>query len=490
MGLFDFWKKKPAPSDSPKEAAPVEPYAIGPVPAGLRRIEVVRARNGRSAAQWNYQRTLELDGASVRESTANNVGGVERLFERFATDFPSDAEARTSFDSQVALLSRNFPFVTRHDRDVPLPKWKAGAVPFTSHPELEAALDSARDDAGFEAAARVYTDWLVGQGDPRGEIFSLAGQLRWDDLRAFDDANARVVWGALDSTLGAEVHSLEWRSGILVGASLKRRTIDSPWGLVDVTQAFLAHPLARFVTRLRFGLENYEGDNDWGRVLKTLGESGRAHALRSLRFDDYGSEDSELSWTNYGDLQDGWSKLSGLEELVLRAGGDGNLGALELPNLRKFVRETGGLRSHELTDITRAKWPKLEHLEVWFGEPGAYGGDCTPDQAWKFVQDGVPPTVTTLALKNCSFLGALLPRLITWPGLSRLRTLDLSLGTLGDTEAAVLLASTAELKHLERLDLRENGLSAARVAELKAALPNAVLDDQREANTRYVAVGE
>ena len=77
------------------------------------------------------------------------------------------------------------------------------------------------------------------------------------------------------------------------------------------------------------------------------------------------------------------------------------------------------------------------------------------------------------------------------PVLRRLKTLDLSLGTLSDEGARALLAGQL-LGHLAYLDLHHHYLSEAMVREIEATRMLVDLSDRQEPDNgdRYVAIGE
>jgi hypothetical protein len=329
----------------------------------------------------------------------------------------------------------------------------------------------------------------------------LAGQDAAAD--AFVLANVGRLLGELDVKLGSEVYDLKWHHGFLQGASLKRGSQDltttanlpCQTRLPDLTTQFLALPIAQQLTDLRFGLASYERNNDWAATLQAVAASPRAAQVRSLCFDDYTSEDCDLSRTPYGDFSTSLNSLTALEVLHVRSGGGGKLGEVNLPRLRKFVRESGGLSGGELEEIITAKWPALQSLEVWFGRQN-YGAEGTVEHVERLLAT-LPAGVTHLGLANCEFAQELLPLLVASPVLKRLRTLDLSKGVLRDAEVDLLLRQRAAFAHLEKLDLDENQLNE-RVGELKAALPQVRclnqrtddLDEENDARARYAAVGE
>ncbi len=79
----------------------------------------------------------------------------------------------------------------------------------------------------------------------------------------------------------------------------------------------------------------------------------------------------------------------------------------------------------------------------------------------------------------------------TAPVLAHVRVLDLSLGTLGDEGAAVLLASPA-VARLQKLDIHHHYCSDEMVARLQALGIEVDVSEQEEGDEgdRYVAVGE
>jgi hypothetical protein len=274
---------------------------------------------------------------------------------------------------------------------------------------------------------------------------------------------------------------------------------DSELALADATREFLALPLAQFVEQLRFGLAHFESNNDWGPTLEAVTSSARASDIRSLRFDAYTYADQEISWTGFGDFSAAWPKLPRLEELVIRSGAGGTLGTLELPALKKFVRISGGLGAAELRAITAADWPALEHLEIWLGT-AAYEGEASLELLFPILGGRGLTNVRHLGLVNCELVDTLIPALAGSAILPRLRTLDLSKGTMGSVATTELLAHAARFAHLSALDLTENCLTDEECSRIRAALPQVAAGEQRgeredgdedhDDDGRYVAVGE
>ena len=365
------------------------------------------------------------------------------------------------------------------------------ALASAANPELEAQCRAAPEDA---ATYGVYADWLMQQNDPRGELAALqqrgapiAEHLRTHRIALFGSGE---LFDALELTA--------WRHGFPLGATLKT-SYDSELALADATREFLALPLAQFVEQLRFGLAHFESNNDWGPTMEAITSSARAGEIRSLQFDAYTYTDQEISWTAFGDFSAAWPKLPRLEELVIRSGAGGTLGTLDLPALNKFVRISGGLRADELRAITEAHWPALEHLEVWLGT-AAYEGEASLELLFPILAGRDLPNLRHLGLANCELLDTLIPALAGSAILPRLRSLDLSKGTMGSVATAQLLAHAARFAHLAAIDLAENCLTDEECSRIRAALPQVAAGEQRgeredgdedhDDDGRYVAVGE
>lgn len=199
-----------------------------------------------------------------------------------------------------------------------------------------------------------------------------------------------------------------------------------------------------------------------------------------------------MSWAQTGELSALWSVAPQLTEVKVR-GLVEDLGSIAAPNLLRFTRETSGLKRSELSSILAATWPKLEHLELWFGDAN-YGAEPSAEDAAPLLEGKGLPALSSLGICNFEFIDALVERLVHSPLLPRLKRLDLSKGCLTAEGAEVLIRHRARFAHLEAIDLSQNLVSEAAQAELRAALPKVTLDGQRldelEEDMRFVAVGE
>ncbi|WIG96531.1 WGR domain-containing protein [Myxococcus sp. SDU36] len=366
-----------------------------------------------------------------------------------------------------------------------------------SNPELEAAILKAPDNVD---AYLVYSDWLQGQGDPRGELIAIqhaasqASGTEASDLKRKATAHIKkyqtLLLGELAAGVKTEELSLEWHLGFIRSARVSKKDYDSEFDVAEAVGTLLKHPSARFIRGLTLGMTDFE-ENDYGAAAEAIVQAGGSKTVEELFIGDFQYPDeTEISWTHLHDISGLLKVLPGLRKLRLR-GGDLALGDVDLPELREFTVETGGLPLAAIKSIASAKWPKLERLEMWFGREdyGAEGGveDLQP------ILDGKDlPNLKQLGLRNSEFTDELAKVLPTAKVLKQLEKLDLSMGILSHEGAQALADNAAAFAHLKQLDVTENTLTEEAQALLSKALPNAAVGNQRdyEEDYRYSAVGE
>jgi uncharacterized protein (TIGR02996 family) len=457
--------------------------------SATKTVVTYRFENRRSSDV--FFRELTVDGLVLRiyAAVTDAAGTTTRVFEKRGERFKDEAAAKAGLERLLSEARRNFKAEQRLERQVSARP--EGLAPAASNPALEAAVRANRADGG---AARVYADWLSSQGDVRGELAALLQADKQAEAKQWLADNADRVLGEHDVRLDDLVHGLEWTNGFLDQVSLRGSRYGTPGiDLAGLTASVLRLPVAAFLRRLRFGLASYASDNDWSTTMEAVTSSPLAAQLTTLLFNDYTVEDCEISWTAFGDFSGAWERLPALEHLHIRSGAGGTLGDLVLPGLKRFVRESGGLAQAELDSIFAARWPALEHLEVWTGSD-EYGAQATVDSLRPLFEGANTPALRSLGLVNCQLVHECLEPLARSKVLPRLERLDLSKGALMDRDVDLLLKHALAFRHLAVLDLRENLLEqgGARIAEV---LPNALVGDQRElyddgGDDRYTAVGE
>lgn len=221
----------------------------------------------------------------------------------------------------------------------------------------------------------------------------------------------------------------------------------------------LQDPLAGELEALVFGmwLEPYE--NTSSRLIDALvAAKDRLSSLKAVFIGDIFAEECEISWIRQSDISPILMAYPQLEVLQVR-GGDG----LEFTppvrhnNLKALIVETGGLSRITVAQICNLNLPALEHLELWFGSED-YGGDCWVESLTPILFEQKFPNLTYLGLRNSQFADEIAEAVVRSPLLESISVLDLSMGTLSDTGAEILL-NCAAISELDILNLSENFLS-------------------------------
>ena len=198
-----------------------------------------------------------------------------------------------------------------------------------------------------------------------------------------------------------------------------------------------------------------------------------------------------MSWFNIGDLSKVWKALANLTTLIVQ-GGSFTLGNLDLPQLTHAEFKTGGLAKASAASIAKAKWPKLQSLDVWFGQDN-YGGDCAVADVQPLIARTDLRALRHLGLMNSAFtdeLAAALPEAAILPQLAEL---SLAMGVLTDEGAKVIGAHKDAFSHLAQLDVTDNYLTDAGIKALKGCAKKVVATEQRDDDDpeyRYPSVGE
>ncbi|MFP2904484.1 WGR domain-containing protein [Pyxidicoccus sp. 3LFB2] len=435
---------------------------------------------------------IELSDASL----TTRWGRIGTQGQQKAQSFPNAAEAKKQHDTLVQEKERK-GYV------------RVGAEPPPAGQALEDAILEAPDNVD---AYLVLADWLQSQGDPRGELIMLhhaATQARGAEAEALAQQAAQLIARhpsllseelarAMVQRASATTHelSVQWHLGYIRAARLARSEWESPFDLAATVKALLMHPSARFLRELTLGIPNFESGSSYDGVIQAIVEAGGSRSLRSLFIGDFKHPgETEISWTLVGNVEPLYAVLPRLASLRLRGGGVA-LGKIQLPELREFTIETGGLPLAAVKSIARAQWPNLERLEVWFGNRhyGAEGGvsDIRP------ILDGKGlPKLRRLGLCNTDFTDRLCRALPDAAVLPQLETLDLSMGTMTDRGAALLAEHAEAFRHLRQLDVSDNLISEEAVAQVAGLCPDVQHHFQRplehyedDDGYRYVAVGE
>jgi uncharacterized protein (TIGR02996 family) len=361
------------------------------------------------------------------------------------------------------------------------------------NPALEREILAANHDS---AAYLVYADWLQTHEDPRGEL--IIRQVHEREPQAFLEEHADAFLGRFAGEEHPETFDLEWRNGFIKTATIGWEMFggenedDSSGAQLE---QFLRLESAGLLESLHLGPTADEDEMSLD-VLAAAIDAVGVPSLRVLYLGD--TSDWDISSTST--RMPSPSAIPNLHALTLRGGSISLPDAIDHPELRSFTVETGGLGSANAEKIANARFPKLEELEIWFGDPN-YGGATGPQGLEALFTANNIPNVKKLGLKNCAFTDAVVSMLIGSPLLRQITHLDLSMGNLSDRGVQQMLDAKAQFANLEALDVADNALTNALAANAKVLAKNVSFGTEqdpdravpRDADRRYgrfVSVGE
>jgi hypothetical protein len=379
----------------------------------------------------------------------------------------------------------------------------AAAVVVARSPELEASLAEHAD----VAAARALAADLTARGDPRGTLIGLQLAEQHAEAELYLERHRRHFFGELAAYAtrldGIRAPAFTWARGFIATARLgfdaRSAAVLGPGhgrSLERAIDVLLTHPSGALLRELVLTLNcDPHTESSLAPAIEALARHG-APALRKLRLGevDHGwprSPDDavqyRMGWVKLGPLDALWPRLARLTDLTLQGNlEEAVLGAPALPALRSLTVMTGGLAADNARAIAEASWPRLETMELWFGEPRpeAAGGVAELE---RLLSGRSTPALHTLRLMNATFTDELVDQLARSPLLPRLRELSLALGTLTDAGAAALARQARAFAHLEVLDLECNCLSEAGCEAVAGVAPDVWLADQKDPRTELGA---
>ena len=401
-------------------------------------------------------------------------------------------------------------------------KLKQGFVETTPKPvaseeaAFQKALTENPDDiAGWSA----YADWLVEQGDPRGEFMQTQLALE-DESRPKKDRDAlkkkekallkkhEEEWlGGLAAFVNEEEDEDDdddyttqtqpvWRRGVLAGVIIERLNM-------ALAQALANDPAARFVRELQVNatmcasygedvpnqpkprVKKPKGVQEHDELFELIGSP----LLANLRVFQYGDDiPDENGWCDCHTYAQGLEHLVGgmkrVEVLNLYCKGYESAPLFKLTNLTHLrelrIYHLGGYdwdRRYEYALDVLAKNPTFANLtHLLFHPHGAEGGDEDDKDKSYIPLKQVQALVRSPHLKKLTHLQLRLSdmgddgvrEIIASGILKQLKWLDLRHGAITDA-GANLFAASPDAKNLEHLDLSRNGVSAKGLSALRKA---------------------
>lgn len=335
-------------------------------------------------------------------------------------------------------------------------------------------------------AYSVYADYLLQQGDPRGELIQLSlaeedASLTGDARTALQTKQVALIQAHRDEWLGtlgpllldqpAPKHSWDlgneyrFERGFL-------HTLKLPELNEAVAVALRDSPAAGELSRLYVRGEDYDG----------LGyaELAKVSVLSQLRFFQLGDDGDQCHTSGEGAAAV-VATMPRLEELHLYVHNAETeaLFLMALPNLRELtIHHSYQYPVHRLA--TNTSLTNLTSISFWPHalEPGDEEAYLTVEDVEALVASPNLPNLRSLELRLCSMGDEGIRLICESDLLDRLEVLDLTYGEVTD-EGAQLLASTPATATLRRLSLSGNSLTSEGIAVLQALdLPELDVSDQ------------
>ncbi|MGC4121748.1 MAG: WGR domain-containing protein [Myxococcales bacterium] len=476
---------KPAPA--PK-AAPAAKLALVPAPAAAPAPAASTGDDGKARYEFVEGGSSKFWEIALEEtSVVTTYGRIGTEGQSTTKEFDDEGEAQEAYDKLVAeKTKKGYRLVSGGPAGV--------AAAGSGNPELEAAI--AKDPASADNYL-VYADWLQSQNDPRGELIVLHQRAETDKAmnakaKAFLEKNKKAFLGTFAEETPEEFE-LEWRLGfirkaVIAWPAFEDDGVDSRTAARQFKQ-FLELTSAKFIEELELGPVPGEDMMNLGGLTEAI-DKKKLPTLRKLYLGHIGDWDISGTETDMPEC----AAIANLQSLTLRGGHIGLPKQIDLPELREFTVETGGLDKASLKAIVNAKWPKLEKLSIWFGDKN-YGAEGTLKDIQPILDGRGLPNLKHLGIMNCGFVNEAVEALIDSKLLPQLTSLDLSMGNLSDATVEKMVAAKDQFAHLQLLDVSDSALTDAGIQGVKKLAKKVEHKEQEperatEDAYRFVSVGE
>ncbi|HEY2494003.1 MAG TPA: STM4015 family protein [Paenibacillus sp.] len=200
--------------------------------------------------------------------------------------------------------------------------------------------------------------------------------------------------------------------------------------------------------------------------------------LRKIFIGDMSFEECEVSWINQTNLSPLLAAFPKLQSLTIKGSTELSLDPLEHQSLQELIIICGGLPQEVLHQITNAKLPELQKLELYLGVDN-YGFSGSVEDVLPLLQSGLFPKLKYLGLKDSEIQDEIAIAVADAPILDQLETLDLSYGTLSDVGSEALIASE-RIKKLQHLNISYHYMSGSMVKRWQDSGMSVDVSDQQD----------
>lgn len=197
-------------------------------------------------------------------------------------------------------------------------------------------------------------------------------------------------------------------------------------------------------------------------------------------------ESCEVSWIMQGNYSSLWAAMPQLKSLTVKGSTDLELGDIRHENLEELTIICGGLPESVLMSIQKAYLPNLKKLLLYLGVED-YGFDGNADRIRTFLEETDFPGLQYLGLTDSEIQDELVEIVLDSRYISRINTLDLSMGSLTDKGGAKLLEKLPSYSNIEVLDVHYHYMSNEMVRKLEELNQKHIAVDASERNEPYTS---
>lgn len=148
-------------------------------------------------------------------------------------------------------------------------------------------------------------------------------------------------------------------------------------------------------------------------------------------------------------------------------------------NLKTLIIETACIEDTAIAQISEVCMPTLEYLELWFGRSSKYCVDKVIDSLLPLFSSELTPNLIYLGLRSCDWANEIAYYITESPIIEKLKILDLSMGSLTDEGASILL-NCPGVNKLHTLNISNNCISSEMVEKISQLKCRVIADSQGE----------
>lgn len=214
--------------------------------------------------------------------------------------------------------------------------------------------------------------------------------------------------------------------------------------------------------------------------------------IKGFFFGDISIDENEASWIEQGNYEAFLKSFPNIEILHIKGGNGLTFKSIDHENLKELKIISAGLPPNVFAEISQAKLPNLEIIELWLGSD-CHGFESSSKDVLEIVSGDKLPKLKHLGLINSEITNELAEELVGHPILNRIESLDLSLGIISDIGANFLFENPS-IEKLKKLKIEHHYISDKWIEKLNTLNINVSLsdkqDDSGDEDDRYIALGE